>query len=304
MPVSMSISLTELNKLRNQILSTGLKKAKPTSEYELLRVEDGDIRIIVYKSGKLVHNNTKASRELIDSILEQERKYDYLLGSDEVGKGEWYGPLIVACAALTPNDIVRFRQIGVRDSKLIGKNEIKELASELRESRIVYHDVTLMPETYNAQYEQFQREGKTLNDLLAWWHATAIRATLALIRSQKTKIIIDKFDVKKTDLRLDAAKVRDENVEIIQSSKGDTEIPISVASILAKDMFETRVDYLNKKFSVDLRTDRPEKIGESILPQVAKLHFSNVQRALHSQVRTKESVGVHKAGATDETQIF
>jgi len=279
----MSISQVELSKLRNLILSKGLKRVKPTSEYELLRIEDGDIRIIIYKSGKLVHNDTEASKQLIDSILERERKYDYLLGSDEVGKGEWYGPLVVVCAALTPTDIVHFRKIGVRDSKLIGKEELARLAAEIQKVKLVYRDVTLMPKTYNQKYKEFQQERKTLNDLLAWCHATAIRDTLAIIHSEKTKIVIDKFDVKKTDLRLEAAKIRDENIEIIQSSKGDTEIPVSVASILAKNLFESRVDYLNKKFGADLRTAQPATLQEEILPKVAKLHFANVSNAMQSQ---------------------
>lgn len=276
MPVSMTISLAELEKLRNQILSMGLKRARPTSEHELLRIEDRDITLIVYKSGRLVHNNTESSRRLIDSILEREREYEYLLGSDEVGKGEWYGPLIVVCAALKPDDIVHFRKIGVKDSKLLRRSELTKLALEIKKSKLLYRDVTLMPEIYNTRYEEFQRERKTLNDLLAWCHATAIRTTLAYLGSGRTKVVIDKFDVKKTDLRLEAAKVKDENVEIIQSSKGDTEIPVSVASIIAKHMFETRVDALNEKYRVDLRNCQPSAIDPKMLPHLAKLHFSNV----------------------------
>jgi ribonuclease HIII len=259
----------------------GLKRAKTTNEYELLRVQDGEVGIIVYKSGKLVHNDTPSTRAILDAILEREREYDFLLGSDEVGKGEWYGPLIVVCAALIPTDIVKFRKIGVKDSKLLEKKELRRLASEIRSTRVLYRDVTLMPEIYNARYAEFQREGKSLNDLLAWGHATAIRSTLAFLptaRTARTRIVIDKFDFKKTDLRLESAKVKDENVEIIQSSKGDTELPISVASIIAKDLFETKVDSLNTDFNIDLRKSSPGDIDPDILPKVSKVHFSNVRK--------------------------
>src|SRR2546422_6691753 len=168
MPVSLSISLTELEKLRNAILETGLKRTNPKSEYELLRIEDRDISIIVYKSGKVVHNDTDASRRVIDKILERERDYDLLLGSDEVGKGEWYGPLVVVCAAITPPDILHFRKLGVKDSKLLAKNEIERLALEITRAKIVYRDVTLMPETYNKMYATFHSEKKSLNDMMAW----------------------------------------------------------------------------------------------------------------------------------------
>jgi len=282
MPVSLSISPTELERLRNQILNVGLKRVKPTSEYELLRIQDGEVNIIVYKSGKLVHNDTEASRKIISSILEGERRYDFLLGSDEVGKGEWYGPLIVVCAALSANDVLQFRKIGVKDSKLLGKAELKKLALDIQKSKIVYRDVTLMPETYNKQYEQFHKEGKTLNDLLAWCHATAIKTALLYVPSGRTEIVIDKFDAKKTDLRLEAAKIKERNFEIIQSSKGDTQIPISVASILAKHLFEDRVDILNEKFKIDLRNSKPDDLEPDILRQVAKLHFDNVRKLISS----------------------
>ncbi len=276
LPVSLSISLSELEKLRNLVLETGLRRSNPKNEYELLRIEQGDVNIVVYKSGKVVHNDTEASRRIIDKILERERDYDLLLGSDEVGKGEWYGPLVVVCAAITPSDIVRFRKIGVKDSKLLAKPELERLATEIIASRIVYRDVTLMPETYNRMYSEFQKEKKSLNDMMAWSHATAISDTLSYVSPGRTKVVIDKFDVKKTDLRLESAKVKSENVEIIQSSKGDTELPISVASIIAKHLFEKRVDELNKNFGIDLRHSKPNQIDPKLLPRVAKLHFSNV----------------------------
>jgi len=283
MPVSLSISLTELEKLRNAILETGLKRTNPKSEYELLRIEDKDISIIVYKSGKVVHNDTDASRRVIDKILERERDYDLLLGSDEVGKGEWYGPLVVVCAAITPPDILRLRKIGVKDSKLLARAQIERLASEIIGKGTIYRDVTLMPETYNKMYAEFQREQKSLNDMMAWSHATAISSTLAYVSPGRTKIVIDKFDVKKTDLRLESAKVKSENVEIIQSSKGDTELPVSVASVIAKSLFEKKVDDLNKIVGVDLRSAKPKDIDPEVLPTVAKLHFSNVRAVLDSK---------------------
>ncbi len=280
MPVSLSISVSELEKFRNLILETGLKRTNPKNEYELMRIEDSDISIVVYKSGKIVHNDTAGSRRIIDRILERERDYDVLLGSDEVGKGEWYGPLIIVCAALTPLDIVRLRKLGVKDSKLLSKAEIQRLASEIIGEKTVYRDVTLMPETYNKMYLDFQREKKSLNDMMAWCHATAISTTLTFAPTGRTKIIIDKFDVKKTDLRLESAQVKSENVEIIQSSKGDTEIPVSVASIVAKFLFERRVDEMSKNLGIDLRHSKPEDIDPDALPTVAKLHFGNVQAAL------------------------
>ena len=181
MPVSVSINPEELVRLRNYILSHGLKKVPTTNQYELLRMENGEVKIIVYKSGKLVHNDSAASREIVNYILSKEREFDYLLGSDEVGKGEWYGPLITTCAALTPEDLLAFRKMGVRDSKLLNRAEVEKFAQEIDKRRIVYKSVILMPEIYNKRYVEFKKEGKSLNDFLAWTHAAAIADTLAYL---------------------------------------------------------------------------------------------------------------------------
>jgi len=282
MPVSVSIDMDELGRLRSYILAHDLKRASTTNQYELLRIKDGEIDIVVYKTGKLVHNNSVASKGIVNFILTRERNFDYLLGSDEVGKGEWYGPLVTTAVALKPDDVIRFREFGVRDSKTLNKKELEKLANEILASRIVHKSVILMPEVYNERYTEFAKEGKSLNDFLAWSHATAIKDVLTGISttSSKIKIIIDKFDVEKTDLRLERAKIKQPNVEIIQSSKGDTEIPVSVASIIAKHEFEERVDQLNKQFNVDLRNSPPEEIDKKILPLVSKTHFKNIFKLL------------------------
>lgn len=282
MPVSVNINTDELARLRNYILWQGLKKAPTTNQYELLRIKNGEVNIIVYKSGKLVHNGSAASNEIVNYILAKEREFDFLLGSDEVGKGEWYGPLVTTCVALNPEDVLRFRKIGVRDSKLLNRKRLEILAHEILNSGIVHKSVILMPEIYNKRYAEFRKEGKSLNDFLAWSHVAAITDVLGYLPPlpMRTKIIIDKFDADKTDLRLKAAEVKRPNVEIVQSSKGDTEIPVSVASIVAKYTFEGRVSRLDTQYGIDLRNSRPETVDPKILPLVSKIHFKNISRLL------------------------
>jgi ribonuclease HIII len=282
MPVSISINVDELDRLRNYVLSCRLKRVPTTNEYELLRIKDGEIDIVVYKSGKLVHNDSTNSREIIDNILAKETDFDYILGTDEVGKGEWYGPLVTTCVALTSDDLMKFRKIGVRDSKLLKQNELERLAQEILRAKIVHKHVVLMPEVYNTRYEEFKKEKKSLNDLLAWSHVRAIASTLVYLHGAKIKVVIDKFDFKKTDLRLKAAKIKDANIEIIQSSKGDTEIPVSVASILAKHEFEKRVEWLNRKHNLDLKKADLSTLPADILPYISKTSFKNVSKLLRS----------------------
>ena len=130
-PASLTISDKELQKLKGYILKTNLKRETPTNEYELLRIKDGKVMIVVYKSGKVVHNGSEESQKVINEILKKEDKYDFFLGSDETGKGEWFGPLVVTATALTPEEIIELRKMGVRDSKTIKKAELMKLAEQL-----------------------------------------------------------------------------------------------------------------------------------------------------------------------------
>ena len=281
---SLMIDVSELEKLKEHILKTGLKREQPTNEYELLRIKDGDVGIIVYKSGKVVHNGTNASLQVLHSILKKELKHDYVLGSDETGKGEWYGPLVVVATALTPDEIVEMRKLGVRDSKTIPKTQLMELAKRIRDMKFLRESRILPPDTYNDLYATFRKEGKSLNDMLAWAHAEAIKDLLEKLEHRRIRVVIDKFDVKKTESRLRGEmrerKIKDDNIEVIQKSKGENEIPVATASIIAKYIFETKVDELNRKYGVDLRKTTPEDIDPKILPRVAKLHFKNVAKSI------------------------
>lgn len=281
MPKTITISFKELERLKNYILATGINRVPVKSEYELLRIRDKGISIIVYKSGKFVYEDSPAAKEIIDRItVEKKEKYNYLLGSDETGKGEWYGPLVIACTALTPLQVNQFRKIGVRDSKTLSKKSLFQLENQARTINFPRQITCLMPETYNRLYKEFKQEKKTLNDLLAWGHSAAIKTVLDLIKFEKVKVIIDKFDVEKTYRRL--YTLDESKVEIIQKSRGEREIPVALASILAKVRFENSVDLLDKKYGLNLRTSQPQDVPHDILPYVAKLHFKNVQKALES----------------------
>jgi ribonuclease HIII len=276
---SLLINTHEIECLKSFILENSLKNIEVTSEYELLRIKDDDIDIVVYKSGKLVHNGSEASKKVIDLILKKEDKYDYILGSDETGKGEWYGPLVVAATALKPEEIIELRKLGVKDSKTIKKTSLLKLAKDIIKMNFERHSIILPPKTYNKLYSEFQKEGKTLNDMMAWAHSKVIQQLLEKIEFKKAKIIIDKFDYEKTEYRL--RSIDQAKLEIIQKSGAESETPVAAASIIAKFLFEMEVTKLNSKYHIDLSKSKPKYIKANILPRVAKIHFKNVNKFVH-----------------------
>ncbi len=188
------------------------------------------------------------------------------------------GPLVVVATALSPEDILNLRKLGVADSKTIKKSRLMDMAGKLRKMNFEHQTVVLLPETYNDLYSQFQRENKNLNDMMAWAHSAAIQKLLKKIQFKRAKVVIDKFDLEKTEKRL--SKLDRTNLEIIQKSGAESEIAVAAASIIAKYIFEKEVDNLNMKYCVDLRSSKLQDIKQDLLPEVAKIHFKNVAKYL------------------------
>jgi ribonuclease HIII len=274
MPRSVKLQKEEIERLKSYVREHGLKKIPAKGEHELFRVGG----MILYRSGELVYEKNADAERIIGKILETERGYDYFVGTDEAGKGEWYGPLVVECVALKPNEVDELRILGIRDSKKLTKRKLLDLGNALIGLKFTRKPLVLMPETYNGGYEKFQREGKTLNDLMAWAHARAIKDLVAELKYENLKVIIDRFDFRKTEFRLgDLDKT---GIDIIQKTGGESEIPVATASVLAKYIFERQVDGLEERFGIDLRKSMPGDIPGEMLPKVAKMHFKNVRRVV------------------------
>ena len=275
---SLILSGKEMENLKAVINEISLNKYPITNKYELLRVKDQNINLILYNTGKLVFNENPETLDILNSILERQTGYDYFLGSDETGKGEWYGPLVVVVTALKPEEIIKLRLMGVKDSKTIKTAKIIEIARQILETEITYNSIILNPQTFNKLCTEFKMEGKNLNDLMAWAHSRVIGDILKRIEFNQAKIVIDRFDREKTEKRL--KKLEDSRINVIQKTKGESEIPVAAASIIAKYLFEMEVDKLNRRYELKLKNSSPEEINPEILQDVAKEHFKNVKNYL------------------------
>jgi len=275
--ISIGLSNSEIENLNRIIKEKNLKTDPITNKYEKIRVNDENIHIVLYNTGKLVINDSKVSQNILNSILKEETGFEYFVGSDETGKGEWYGPLVVVAVALMPEEITELRILGVKDSKTIKTSKILEIAQKILNSNISYQSLVLTPSTYNKLYKNFKKERKNLNDLLAWAHSRVIRDLLERIENKKVKVVIDEFDRKKTDSRL---LIDDPGVTVIQMKKGESETPVAAASIIAKYFFEREVKRLNRKYGLNLKKSIPQELDDEILMNVAKEHFTNVKTSL------------------------
>ncbi len=273
---SISLSQKEIGTLIREVARRTLNRIPVTNQYEFIRVKDGDIFFILHNTGKMVFQESKGFDSFLDDILIREDHF--IIGTDEVGKGEWYGPLVVAGIALTPDQTIMLRKMGVGDSKGLSSFRIYEIGKVLEKSDIEKATRVLLPEEYNKIYEEFEKEKKNLNDILAWAHTEIIQDLLTKAPSEKTTVVIDKFDSSASSVRF--KKLEEFDVDIIQKTGGESETAVAAASVLAKLIFEEHLKKLNQKFGLDLRNADPEDISEDVLPAVAKLHFRNVKKVL------------------------
>lgn len=208
-----------------------------------------------------------------------------MMGSDESGKGDYFGSLVIACVYVDKNIEAQLSSLGVKDSKALSDTRIVKLAREIRKicaGKFVV--VEISPEKYNQIYAKFEREKKSLNDLLAWAHAKAIEELLLKVECKT--VIVDRFANEQVLL----ANLQEEGkkLSVIQTPRAERYIAVAAASILARDRFVNKLDKLGKQYEVILPKGASNatieaarqligKYGSEILEKVAKVHFKTTQ---------------------------
>lgn len=229
-----------------------------TNQHEAFRVRLAMDTIVGYKSGKIVSTGPQAAAAVRTALMKISTASDsegLTIGSDEVGKGEWLGPLVVAAVALDSEQSLDLQSIGVADSKGISLTRISDLSADIERVCRYHRSVLIPPRRFNAMFYELHREGKSLNDLLAWAHAKAISDVYSALSTAERvglRVVIDEFAKDKTERRLRRV-LNLEDVELIQKPRAEDEIAVAAASILAREARERWIDAESSKLNIDLR---------------------------------------------------
>jgi ribonuclease HIII len=204
-------------------------------------------------------------------------------GIDESGKGDYFGPLVIAAAYVTEKTEPILRKMGVRDSKTISSDAaIRSLAERIRRTVDgAFALVIVGPTAYNRMYANIGN----LNRLLAWGHARALENLLEKAPECRAAIS-DKFGNESLIERALLEKGR--TVKLTQIVKGERDLAVAAASILARDGFVRKIDALGKEIGIVLpKGAGPEVLrvgreivrsrGSDALGPVAKLHFKTTK---------------------------
>lgn len=215
------------------------------------------------------------------------------IGTDESGKGDYFGPLIIAGVWADKKLLHELELLEVKDSKLLSDKRCRELATQIRTlCKGCYQEVEIPPERYNELYEQFESENKNLNHLLAWGHARAIESILE--RLPCGYAVADQFgDEHYITSRL---MQRGKRLKLIQLPKGTRYIAVAAASILARDCFVRRLEQLGRELGFELPKGASDAVintakkitsrsGTAGLRRLAKLHFKTTSLVLNERAQ-------------------
>jgi len=204
------------------------------------------------------------------------------IGTDESGKGDYFGPLVIAGVYLDQKSLRGIKYLGIKDSKKISDNMIKKLDYGIR-SRCLYSIVVIGPEKYNLLYERM----KNLNRILAWGHARVIENILLQVNC--SKVVSDQFG----DERFikNALMENGKKVDLKQMVRGERDLGVASASIVARAEFLRRLEQLSKEAKLELPKgasalvdEMAKKLvkekGKENLARFVKLHFKNTGKVL------------------------
>jgi ribonuclease HIII len=207
------------------------------------------------------------------------------IGTDESGKGDYFGPLVVAAVWADEAAEEQLGAWGVRDSKKISDKRAIDLAAHIR-THLPHAVVAIGPRKYNELYARI----RNLNRLLAWAHARVIENILEEVACDT--VIADKFGDEKYIANALMKKGRD--VRLIQKVRAEADPVVAAASIVARAEFLDRLSILSNVSGIELRkgaSDLVDQIGarimrsggEAKLKEVAKWHFKNTRKILSRQ---------------------
>ncbi len=256
----------------------------------------GVVRIYQNNKGDIKYDYSQLGRgqfaQTIITIIEPQKqesggiKVDLpIIGADESGKGDFFGPLVCAAVYVDVQTEVALKAMNIRDSKNVSDGMILHLAPKIRalcSDKIAVY--TLMPSEYNAMYKEFASSGKKLNELLSQTHAKTIGDVV-----QKTNcrnIFLDQFGSE--ELIGNALGDKVHSLRITQAHRAERFTAVAAASIIARSVFLQSMKKLESKYGmhfpkgVSSQTikngrDFVKQFGEAKLGNVAKLHFKTTR---------------------------
>lgn len=212
--------------------------------------------------------------------MDNEIPFSELIGTDEAGKGDYFGPLVVAGVYVNHDTVNVLRELGVFDSKKLSDNHIREIAPSIKRS--CPHAIVIIG---NEKYNELHKKIGNLNKLLAWGHARVIENILERVRCHQ--VLSDQFGDE--SLIQNALLKKGRAITLYQRPRAEEHIAVAAASVLARFEFISRLEKLSRNYGLNLPKGVSSatieaakhfvsKYGEAELNKIAKLHFKTTEQ--------------------------
>ncbi len=284
-------------------------KRPNTPPYAKWQAKDGDTVITLYESGKVVFQGKDAdlasdfwiTTEKLNSgkvdvknsaNKEKKEKLDYInpkiyyastIGSDEVGTGDYFGPIVVTATFVTKENIPFLEELGVKDSKKMTDDKILEVVPKIIKT-IPYESIILSNKEYNEKYNS----DINMNKIKAILHNKALM-TIKNKEQNYDYIVVDQFAepyVYFNYLKTSSNVVR--NITFMTKAE-DKCLSVACASIISRYIFLKEFDKLSKNLGMNLLKGASDKVDEQgltivkkygidKLSEIAKLNFKNTEK--------------------------
>ena len=294
-------------------------KRPKTPQYAVFQADDGDTVVTLYESGKAVfqgndadiaseywietekinsgtaivtNSETKKKETLKSEKKEDDNKYHNInsVGSDEVGTGDYFGPVVVSSCYVTKEDIPFLEELGVMDSKKITDDKILKIAP-LIAKRIKYKSMILN----NHDYNKFHNNDYNMNKIKAILHNKVLFQMINEEHPNYDYIIVDEFakEARYYDYIKESPNIQ-RNITFMTKAE-DKCLSVACASIISRYLFLKEFDKLSDSLHIPLPKGsgkEVDKIGEEIVEkygkeklfEVAKINFMNTSRILKTNI--------------------
>ncbi len=287
--VSLKLSSSEIKAVEKALMSLYWYESPLDNEYVSLRMKNDEGSVVtLYTSGKIVFQGEQSFDNEISEIKGKGVvKFTDHIGVDEVGKGDYFGPLVVVGCFVNEEFADKVSVLGFGDSKNFSDGKIMEFYNEVKDYPYYYTSV-VMPEEYNTLEDQIGNAGI----LLAKQHSKVIEMGLKDLKNIGIKCdhaVIDQFSSLKSRVASEMGELG-KKIVLEQFHKGESDIAVASASVIARGIFLVKMDEMRKKYSFDFpkgssnvinsAREFVKKYGEYELRRVAKVSFKTTKKVL------------------------
>lgn len=273
--------------------------------YVVFQAEEEDTVITMYESGKVMFQGKSAdidaamwgvalenTKEKQEAAKKADVKYynTNAVGSDEVGTGDYFGPIVVTATYVKKEDIPFLEKLGVGDSKKIDDSKILKIAPEIAK-RVKYRSIILSNKEYNEKYTK----NINMNKIKAIMHNKVLYQLMTEEKPNVDYIIVDEFarEARYYDY-LDDVKDVQRGITFITKAE-DKNLAVASGSIISRYIFLKEFDKLCDSIHIPLPKgagkdvdsigeEVVERYGKDKLKEIAKLNFKNTDRILHTMI--------------------